>query len=309
MMLQTSKPVPISVLLPTRNESRNLPRCLDAIKDWADEIVIVDSHSSDSTVEIAQSYGAQVLQFDYQGGWPKKRQWALDTFPFRNQWILVLDADEILLEPVKQEIGEAVRQSPFDGYWVRFEIVFLGRQLRHGNGALWKLSLFRRGKGRYEEQLKSQDASMGDMEVHEHVVVDGCVARLKHPVRHENINALDRFIQKHNEYSNWSAKSYLFGGSSGITPRFWGNQAERRRWLRRRVIRFPCLPFLYFLLVYVLKCGFLDGIAGYTYAAFHAIQIFHTKAKIYELKKGLTAPDALTPSDRRAEDKSGIGTT
>src|SRR5690606_35260020 len=104
-------PVPVSVLIPVRNEAHNLPRCVDALKGWADEVVVVDSQSTDGTIEIAEQYGATVLQFHYQGGWPKKRQWALDTYPFRNDWILLLDADEILLDPIKEEMAAAIRSD------------------------------------------------------------------------------------------------------------------------------------------------------------------------------------------------------
>ena len=85
-------PCPVSVLIATKNEERNLPRCLEPLCGWADEIVVVDSQSTDRTGEIAHSYGAEVVQYHYPGGWPKKRQWALDTYPFRNPWILILDA-------------------------------------------------------------------------------------------------------------------------------------------------------------------------------------------------------------------------
>ena len=120
---------PISVLIPVRNEIRNLQRCMKALDDWADEVVVVDSHSTDGSAEWAVAHGAQVVQFDYRGGWPKKRQWALDTYPFRNEWILLLDADEILLGGINQEITDTMGRATEAGFWLRFEIVFLGRQL------------------------------------------------------------------------------------------------------------------------------------------------------------------------------------
>ncbi len=280
--------VPISVLIPVRNEARNLPRCLEALRGWADEIVVVDSHSTDRTAVIAESYGARVVQFDYHGGWPKKRQAMLDTFPFRNEWILLLDADEILLDPLKREMELAIGANRYDGYWLRFEIYFLGRQLRHGNTQLWKLSLFRKGRGRYEKRLESQDRSMSDIEVHEHVVVTGNVGRLKNPVRHENINSLDRYIQKHNEYSNWEVKVLREGTAGELQPSLWGIQAQRRRWLKRALLRFPGSPLLLFSYKYFLKIGILDGVPGLLYCCFQAIQIFHIKAKLFETERPIT---------------------
>lgn len=287
--------VPISVLVPVKNEAGNLGRCLEALAGWADEVVVVDSQSTDGTADIASSHGATVLQFHYRGGWPKKRNWALDTFPFRNEWVLLLDADEILTDPVKREITQVVAASELDGYWVRFEIVFLGRQLRHGDTRLWKLSLFRKGKGRYEQRLQDQDASMADMEIHEHVHVDGSVGWLKEPVRHENVNALDRYIAKHNEYSNWAARVALEGTDGSIRPSLFGTQAARRRWLKRLFLHVPGSPLLLFLYFYVLRLGFLDGLPGLIYAGFKGVQLFHTKAKMYELRLAAKARPAALP--------------
>src|SRR5579885_2020164 len=163
---------PISVLIAVKNEEGNLARCLEALRGWAGEIVIVDSQSTDRTVEVAKSHGATVLQFHYQGGWPKKRQWALDTYSFAYEWILLLDADEILEEPIKREIEVSIRQPTHVGYYLRFRIIFLGRMLRFGDTQLWKLALFRRGRAHYEKRLDRQDTSMQDMEIHEHVVAD-----------------------------------------------------------------------------------------------------------------------------------------
>ncbi|MGH9679259.1 MAG: glycosyltransferase family 2 protein, partial [Candidatus Acidiferrales bacterium] len=296
--------VPISVLIPARNEARNLRRCLDPLVDWADQIVVADSGSSDGTVAIAESYGATVVQFTYQGGWPKKRQAILDSFPFRNEWILLLDADEILLGPIRQEIGDAIRSSDREGFWLRFQIHFLGRQLRFGDTQLWKLCLFRKGAGRYERRLTTQDASMSDIEVHEHVVVSGRIGRLTNPVRHENWNALDRYIEKHNEYSNWEAKVHCGRLDGEIKPTPWGCQAARRRWLKRTLLSVPGSPILLFVQKYFLKLGLLDGIPGLTYCGLQAVQLFHVKAKMYEIRR--SGGTAITDGADAAAPSSGI---
>jgi glycosyltransferase involved in cell wall biosynthesis len=274
--------IPVSVLIPTRNERENIVRVLEPLRGWADQIVVVDSHSTDGTVEAATAAGAEVVQFDYSGGWPKKRQWALDTFPFRNDWILLLDADEILLPAIKDEIARAITDRSFDGYWLRFQNYFMGRQLRYGDTQLWKLFLFRNGKGRYEKRLASQDASMSDIEIHEHVVVEGNVGRLRNPIRHENVHSLDRYIHKHNEYSNWESKVLLEGSDNDVRPSLFGTQAQRRRWLKRKLMNVPGSPVLVFFYRYLFRLGILDGKAGLLYCGFHAVQMFHTKAKMHE---------------------------
>jgi glycosyltransferase involved in cell wall biosynthesis len=282
--------LPVSVIIAARNEEKNLPRCLESLRD-AGEVYVIDSQSSDATPEIAHSLGAKVVQFHYQGGWPKKRQWALEHLAFENEWILLIDADEALTPQLGDEIRRAVVNPYVNGYYISLRMHFLGRVLRHGDASFWKLALFRRGKGRYECRLRDQDASMADMEVHEHVVVDGPTSRLSSPLIHHNVESLSRYIQKHDEYSNWESRVLLEGeqSSDALPPKFFGMQAQRRRWLKKRLYALPGSPVLLFFYRYFLRLGFLDGVPGLIYCGFQAVQMFHTKAKIYELKKTLDA--------------------
>lgn len=277
--------LPVSVIVAARNEARNLPACLTSLRDVG-EVFVIDSQSTDATPEIARSFGAQVVQFHYQGGWPKKRQWAIETLPLAYDWILLLDADEALTPELSGEIRCAMENPEINGCYISLRMYFLGRLLRHGGAGFWKLSLFRRGKGGYECRLKNQDASMADMEVHEHVVVEGGTLRLTNPLVHRNIESLSRYIQKHDEYSNWEARVLLLGSqnSSELPPAFFGTQAQRRRWLKKNLYRVLGSPVLLFLYRYFLRLGFLDGIPGLIYCGFQAVQMFHTKAKIYELR-------------------------
>ncbi len=274
--------LPVSVVVAVRNEERNLARCLESLAS-AGEVYVVDSYSTDRTAEIGRAYGADVVQFHYRGGWPKKRQWALDTLPLAYQWVLLLDADECLTPDLEREIRGALNDARFDGYCLKLQMYFLGRELRHCGARFYKLSLFRRAKGRFECRLRSQDDSMCDMEVHEHVVVDGRVGKLRNPVIHHNVDSLSRYIQKHDQYSNWESR-VLAGGENGLElkPRLFGNQAQRRRWLKRLLFRAPGSPVLLFFYRYLFSLGFLDGVPGLIYCAFQAVQMFHTKAKIYE---------------------------
>jgi len=283
--------LPVTVIIPVRNEAHNLPRCLESLKSVG-EVYVIDSESTDDTGVVAQSYGAKVVQFHYAGGWPKKRQWAMDTLLLAFDWILLLDADEVLTPDLENEITKAILDPNIDGYYIALQICFLGRRLRHSGAGFWKLSLFRKGLGRFECRLRDQDASMADMEVHEHVVVNGTTRKLSHPLIHHNIESLSRYIQKHNEYSNWEARVWCYGGrdkdknDEDIKPSLWGTQAQRRRWLRRRFLRMPGSPLAFFLYKYVWRLGFLDGIPGLIYCAMQGIQFFHIKAKIYELRTG-----------------------
>jgi glycosyltransferase involved in cell wall biosynthesis len=280
--------LPVSVIIAVRDEAKNLPRCLQALRDVG-EVYVIDSQSTDETVEIARSHGAQVVQFHYQGGWPKKRQWAMNTLPIAHDWILLLDADEVLTPELSEEIRAAIQNPAIAGYSILLRTCFLGRVLRHGDVGLWKLSLFRRGKGQYECRLKDQDASMADMEVHEHVVVEGATASLRNPLIHYNVESLSRYIRKHDEYSNWESHVLLERGEDKeLPPSLLGTQAQRRRWLKRKLFALPGSPVLLFLYRYVLRFGFLDGAPGLIYCGFQAVQMFHTKAKIYEMKSKRT---------------------
>jgi len=279
--------LPVSVIVPVRNEARNLPRCLESLAQFG-EVYVIDSQSTDDTNAIAQSRGAKVVQFHYAGGWPKKRQWAIDTLPFAYDWILLLDADELLTPELVEEIRRAVQDPGVYGYSIRLQLYFLGRVLRHCDASFWKLSLFRRGRGRFECRLKDQDASMADIEIHEHAVVDGPTAELRNALVHHNVDSLSRYILKHNEYSNWEARVLLQPerDSEEMSADLFGTQAQRRRWLKRNLYRLPGSPVLLFLYRYVFRLGFLDGVPGLIYCAFQAVQMFHSKAKIYELQTG-----------------------
>src|SRR2546425_11982752 len=281
--------LPVSVIVPVRNEARNLPRCLESLRDVG-EVYVVDSQSTDATAEIARSYGAQLMQFHYQGGWPKKRQWAMESLPLAHDWIFLVDADEALTPELAEEIKQAIQDPRFGGYYIALRMFFLGRALRHSSASFYKLSLFRRGKGSFECRLRDQDTSMCDMEVHEHVVVEGETAKLRNPLLHHNVESLSRYLQKHDEYSNWEARVWLLGeASSGdLPPSLFGTQAQRRRWLRNKFFRIPGSPVLFFLYKYVFRMGFLDGVPGLIFCGLQGVQFFHIKAKIYELraKKG-----------------------
>jgi glycosyltransferase involved in cell wall biosynthesis len=277
--------LPVSAIVAVRNEARNLPQCLRSLSGIG-EVYVVDSQSADGTPEIARSFGAKVVQFHYAGGWPKKRQWAVDTLPLSHDWILLIDADESLTPELAEEISRAIENPDFDGYYISLRMYFLGRLLRHGGATFWKLSLFRRGKGQYECRLKDQDSSMADMEVHEHVVVEGGTSRLKNPLVHRNVESLSRYIQKHDEYSNWEAKVWVDGEDRGQLPaKLLGTQAQRRRWLKKKFLATPGSPVMFFFIKYLFGLGFLDGVPGLIYCGFQAVQMFHIKSKIYELRR------------------------
>lgn len=288
-MMQMPLKLPVTILLAAKNEAVNLPRCLGALEP-AQRVIVLDSHSTDATAEIAQQQGAEVVQFDYHGGYPKKRQWALNTIAIDTPWVFFLDADEVVPDALWQEIG-AVMQTPdaCDAYLIRKGFHFLGRRMRHGGFSHAAVLLLRTGKGRFEHLFDDAADSL-DMEVHERMVVDGRIGRLATPLIHEDFKGLEAYLARHNKYSTWEARvrhRYLTTGRYGadtIRPRLLGNDQERRRFIKALVIRFPLEHWLWFVYHYVLCLGLLEGRAGLIASQIRASYIAQTRAKMYELQ-------------------------
>ena len=281
----TSSPVPISILIPAKNEATNLDRCLDSVA-WADQVFVVDSHSADRTAEIALRHNATVVQFEFNGTWPKKKNWALENLPFRHEWVFILDADEVLPLSAVDEI-RAIVCDPSNSathYWINRRFMFMGRWLKHAYYPNWNLRLFKHKLGRYEK-LTEADTRSGDNEVHEHVVAQGPSGRLRCEMDHYAFPSVDVFVEKHNRYSNWEARVALdrFLHKSG-TPLDHSDVRVRRR-LKQLSQRLPFRPLLRFLYVYFWQLGFLDGWEGYYFARLHAFYEFLSTAKTFELKK------------------------
>jgi glycosyltransferase involved in cell wall biosynthesis len=263
--------VPVSILIPIKNEARNLPRCLAAVS-WADEVVVVDSNSTDGSQRIAEEFGAKVVQFEFNGSWPKKKNWALESVRFRNAWVFILDADEVLPASTAEEFRRIVTAEPNSndpvGYWINRRFMFMGKWLRHAYYPNWNLRLFRRQLGRYEK-LTGTDTQSGDNEVHEHVVVDGKTGFLKSEMDHYAFPTVDVFVEKHNRYSNWEARvaldEYLRGSAGQLQKESVGFRRRLKRWSHR----LPFRPLLRFLYVYLWQRGFLDGIEGYYFSRLH----------------------------------------
>jgi glycosyltransferase involved in cell wall biosynthesis len=276
--------VPVSVVVPIKNEAENLRRCLNSVA-WADEIFVVDSQSTDGSQRIAEELGARVVQFEFNGTWPKKKNWALEHLPFRNDWVFILDADEVLPAAAEAEIRPALADAGATvGYWINRRFMFMGRWLRHAYYPNWNLRLFRHSLGRYEKLTDAATAS-GDNEVHEHVVVQGPTGRLRCELDHYAFPSVEVFVEKHNRYSNWEARVAVAAGGAGSSDEIQSARVAQRRRLKRLSQRLPFRPLLRFLYVYLWQRGFLDGREGYYFARMHAFYEFLSIAKTYELKK------------------------
>ena len=276
--------VPVSVLVPIRNEAGNLPRCLESVR-WADEIIVVDSQSTDGSIALAQEHGAQVVQFDFNGTWPKKKNWALENVAFRNDWIFILDADEALPPAAQDEFARAIANAAETaGYWINRRFMFMGKWLRHSYYPNWNLRLFRHSLGRYEK-LTGANTHSGDNEVHEHVIVQGPTSRLRVEMDHYAFPSVEVFVEKHNRYSNWEARVAVDALHNLNSGKISSRSVNRRRKLRTLAKAMPFRPLLRFLYVYIWQKGFLDGVEGYYFARLHGLYEFLSVAKTRELEK------------------------
>jgi glycosyltransferase involved in cell wall biosynthesis len=289
-MTLTPSKVPVSVLIPGKNEEYNLPACLESLKP-ADEIFLVDSQSGDRSKEIAEMYGAKVVQFYFNGFWPKKKNWSLENLPFRNEWVLIVDCDERITPELWQEIAQVIQNADYNGYYLNRKVFFLGKWIRHGGKYPdWNLRLFKHKKGRYENLGTEEVRNTGDNEVHEHVILSGQVGYLKNDMIHEDFRDIYQWLERHNRYSNWEAKVYynvLHGQAQNesIGANFFGGAVQRKRFLKKLWVRLPFKPTLRFILFYFIQLGFLDGKAGYIYARLLSQYEYQIGVKLYELIK------------------------
>lgn len=294
--MPNSQVLPITVIVPTKNEERNLPDCLRSVT-WADQVFVVDSHSTDGTAEIGQAFGAEVVDFDYDGGWPKKKNWSIRNLPIRNPWFLILDADERVGEALRNEIATAIQRDDVDGYYVRWRFMFLGRWMRHSWSHGWMLRLVRTGRGEYED-LGMRGEGGWDNEVHENIIVEGPTVRLKSWLEHDSQESLSYWIRKQNEFSDWNAVRRLSQLEQGIPPLgelFASDPLLRRKVIKSIFVRLPFKPLLMFVYLYLLKGGFLDGRAGLYFCSLRAAHELHINAKVFELERTRIAADV---SDR-----------
>jgi len=289
--------VPISILVPVKNEERNIVECLRRC-NWATEIVVIDSRSMDKTIPLAQAMGAKVYQFNYDRftGWPKKKNWALEQIPWNNEWVMILDADEYMTEELAEEIRRVVsgewkpgagsaRRGCGDGYWVNRRFMFLGRWLKGcGYYPSWNVRLFKHKLGRYERIGNLGDTGSGDNEVHEHIVLSsGEAGYLQHEFLHYAYPDLSAWIEKHNRYTTWEAHAMKAGDIGAVNASLFGGPIERRRFIKRFGRKLPFRPTLRFVYSYFFQRGFMDAYPGLVMCRLLAWYEFVSIAKSREM--------------------------
>ena len=278
--------LPISVIILTYNEEKNIEACLKSVSDFAQDIFIIDSFSTDKTLEIARGYTNNIIQHSFETQ-AKQFNWALDNVEINTDWVMRLDADERVSEELAKELNDKLHNFSKDitGLYIKRRVYFMDHFIRHGGYyPTWLLRIWRTGKARSEEQI-----------LNEHIILlEGKTANLKHDIIDWNKKGLGFWIDKHNSFAERFAKEIIAikdGSIKDVTlidASIFGTQEERKRWLKQNLyVHLPmfvrCL--LYFVYRYFLRLGFLDGLQGLIFHFLHGFwYLFLVDAKIYELE-------------------------
>lgn len=252
----------LTVVIITFNEEINLPHALENVKDFAAEVVILDSNSSDRTVEIAESYGARIYTRNFDN-FSRQRKYALEEIPYFTEWLFVLDADELLTKSLKEEIRKTIGTTAKDAFYIKRRFYWKGKWIKRGYYPTWLLRLGRTGK-----------ITCDDRPINEHLICrGGKTGKLTADFMDFNRKSIFDWIVKHNYYSDQEAQQLFLKEGAGASSTFWGSQYDRKRWIRYKIWnRLPPLlrPFLYFFYRYILRLGFLDGKKAFVYHFLHS---------------------------------------
>lgn len=272
----------LTIVIPVKNEEVNLPECLENLRRFQN-VIIVDSDSKDKTVGITKSYNREVIQFIWNGMFPKKRNWILRNYSFTTPWVMFLDADERITDKWIREavyILDKNSDSAIDAFVCYYDNWFMGSVLRHGD-VMRKTTILRVGKGEYEKIDENMWSNL-DMEIHEHLVVKGDIGEIISRLEHYDKRSFESHWEKHRQYADWECNRY------NALVKEHGNITNSQKLTRRQKIKYQFItkwyfPFLYFLVSYILKKGFLDGYAGLKFALFKARYFSLVRAKIIEM--------------------------
>lgn len=271
--MNSLKKIQVTSIIITRNEELNIEKCLKSIHGFVDQIFVIDSESTDSTRKIASQYADEVrnLPYDSEHIGPWIFQWGLDNLPIRNEWVLILEADQVLTPELKNELLRLYSQPSIEqnGFYIKRRQIFRGKPIRFGGyGSKYLLKLFRRSSGELDK-----------LEQDTRVYVKGLVGKLRYGLDEDNKKEQEIlfYLQKHIRYANMFANEESIRRTQHLqwklTPRLFGSPDEYTLWLKGIYYRSPLMwrPFFYFFYRYILLLGFLDGKQGFI---FHFMQAF-----------------------------------
>lgn len=273
-------PLDLTIAIPVKNEEKNLLDCLKAIgNDLAQHIIVIDSGSTDRTKDIAKSNGVEVIDFVWNGKFPKKRNWFLRNHDIKTKWVLFLDADEYLTEDFKKELRDKLSSEDNIGYWLNYTIYFMGKKLK-GGYPLKKLALFQVGAGEYERIDEDMWSNL-DMEVHEHPILNGNIGAIESKIDHRDFRGVSHYVAKHNEYASWEAYRFIktFNDEDAKSKWTWKQK------IKYKLMRSPLIGPVYFFGSFFFYGGWKDGATGFTFAILKMSYFTQIYCKIVELNQ------------------------
>lgn len=265
--------IPVTALVLTKNEEVVIARTVESLRQF-EQVIVVDSLSSDRTVDIAVQCGAEIVEFKWSGRYPKKKQWALEHHSIRNDWVLFVDADEAPSSALVDEIaGLGVGDGPtaYAAYDIPLAYWFGHKQLRHGH-RVFKRSLVDRRRCAFPVIDDLAVSNMWEVEGHYQPQVSGTVGTLRSELMHRDLDPLYDYISRHNRYSDWEA---FVRTHSGVRKQI----AAVRSSGGVKFQRLPFKPLIFFLYSFLYKKGFLDGRQGFDYAIAHSFYFWQIDAK------------------------------
>lgn len=271
--------LPLTVLILTKNEEIAIEACLSSL-GYIDQVIVIDSNSKDQTVEKAKELGATVINFDWNGNYPKKKQWALNLSEIRNDWVLFLDADESVTSEFFDELKEIFdsgKDKSFGAFEIDLEYFFLGKLLKYGH-KVRKRALLNRKHCKFPEVKDLHVRNMWEVEGHYQPFSKLPVGRIKSKITHSDPDLLFDYFSRHNRYSDWEAELRV-------------NQDMRLSVRTSRTAngmlfdRIPFKPLFFFVYSYILRKGWLDGKAGFHYSM--ALSFYYWQISVKSLEKKL----------------------
>ena len=272
--------LPVTAIVMTKNERSNIEKCMSSLQGVG-EVFVVDSGSIDGTQALAASMGAHIIDFQWDGKYPKKKQWCLDNLPFTHDWAFYVDADEEATPELLTEIESTISSPDAKaGYFVGYDYLFLGKVLRHGQRA-YKLVFFNRYKGRFEQYDDLDAPNMWEVVGHYQPLIDGPVETLKSPMLHTDHDSMFHYFDRNNRYSDWEAvvrtkKKFVSKEETQL-----GNRGRLKAAFDRLPLKAPAA----FVYSYVFKRGFLDGREGLHFALAKAFYYWQIEVKADEIRR------------------------
>lgn len=284
--------LPISVIVLTYNEEKNIDACLSSVCNFAEDIFVVDSYSTDNTLNIVKKYTDKIYEHKFEN-WGKQRNWAIDNLLIKTEWILNLDSDHRVTHGLKEELIEIFSKNEhnnINGFLISRDTIFMNKRIKYGGRyPIYHAVLFRKDLGKCEEAIYDQ-----------HFIVKGKLKVISGNIEDVFTENLPDFISKLSKWAKYAAVNYLDSCTSSngrLKGKLNGTPIEKVRFFKNIYFKFPLFlrPFLYFCYRFFIKLGFLDGIEGTIFHFFHGFwfhflvdyRIFEIKIHLYKRKKDI----------------------